>query len=89
MIGYGVDWNAPRYPFVIPTLLYRKLLQPIWSVLSWFWKTPYHFFFDDGVLTETATATMVTMRQFTTKVLQDAQRETFEPDLRIDDDEFI
>ena len=30
MTGYGVDMDAPRYPFVIPTLLFRPL-RPIWK----------------------------------------------------------
>lgn len=35
MIGYGVDPDAPRYPFVIPTLLFRPF-RPIWKpALAW------------------------------------------------------
>jgi hypothetical protein len=35
MIGYGVDPEAPRYPFVIPTLLFRPL-RSVWKpVLKW------------------------------------------------------
>lgn len=30
MIGYGVDPNAPRFPFVIPTLLLRPF-KPVWE----------------------------------------------------------
>lgn len=30
MIGYGVNPDAPRYPFVIPTLLFRPL-RPVWK----------------------------------------------------------
>lgn len=30
MEGYGVDPDAPRYPFVIPTMLFRPL-RPIWK----------------------------------------------------------
>jgi hypothetical protein len=35
MKGYGVNPDAPRYPFVIPTLLFRPL-RPIWRpALKW------------------------------------------------------
>jgi hypothetical protein len=35
MVGYGVNPDAPRYPFVIPTLLFRPL-RPVWKpVLKW------------------------------------------------------
>lgn len=35
MVGYGVDFDAPRYPFVIPTLLFRPF-RPIWKpVVEW------------------------------------------------------
>jgi hypothetical protein len=35
MKGYGVDPDAPRYPFVIPTLFFRPL-RPIWKpALKW------------------------------------------------------
>ena len=30
MVGFGVNPDAPRYPFVIPTLLFRPL-RPIWK----------------------------------------------------------
>ncbi|KAK4974810.1 hypothetical protein LTR28_009854 [Elasticomyces elasticus] len=38
MVGYGVDENAPRYPFVIPTLLFRPfevLWRPVLNLLAW------------------------------------------------------
>lgn len=35
MVGYGVDPDAPRYPFVIPTLAFRPL-RPVWRpVINW------------------------------------------------------
>jgi hypothetical protein len=35
MVGYGVNPDAPRYPFVIPTLLFRPL-RPVWKpALKW------------------------------------------------------
>lgn len=38
MRGYGVDPNAPRFPLVIPTLLFRPfqhLWRPIFASLAW------------------------------------------------------
>ncbi|KAI7360331.1 hypothetical protein KC354_g8962 [Hortaea werneckii] len=29
MVGYGVDYDAPRFPFVLPTLVFRPL-KPLW-----------------------------------------------------------
>ena len=35
MVGFGINPDAPRYPFVIPTLLFRPL-RPVWKpVLQW------------------------------------------------------
>ncbi|KAM0721206.1 hypothetical protein Q7P37_003493 [Cladosporium fusiforme] len=35
MVGYGVDPDAPRYPFVIPTLFFRPF-RPIWKpIVEW------------------------------------------------------
>ena len=34
MVGFGVDENAPRYPFVLPTLFYRNLERP-WNLVLW------------------------------------------------------
>lgn len=35
MVGFGVNPDAPRYPFVIPTLLFRPL-RPLWEpCLKW------------------------------------------------------
>jgi hypothetical protein len=35
MVGFGVNPDAPEYPFVIPTLLFRPL-RPVWKpVLQW------------------------------------------------------
>jgi hypothetical protein len=31
--GYGITWNAPRYPYVIPTVLYRTIVKPWWGPL--------------------------------------------------------
>lgn len=39
MIGYGVDWHAPRMPFVTTTVLLKWPLQwvlgPFWTLLYW------------------------------------------------------
>lgn len=45
MVGYGVDMDAPVYPFVIPTLLFRPL-RPIWKpALKWAGKTSMEVFY--------------------------------------------
>lgn len=45
MIGYGVDMDAPVYPFVIPTLLFRPL-RPIWKpALKWVEATSMEVFY--------------------------------------------
>lgn len=39
MVGYGVDWNAPRMPHVTTTVLLKRPLQwalgPVWTLLYW------------------------------------------------------
>ena len=48
MHGYGVDPNAPRFPYVIPTLLFRPfkpMWQPILGVLAWCFGALYTFMF--------------------------------------------
>jgi hypothetical protein len=91
MKGFGVVWDAPRYPYVIPTLLFRTFLQPfwrpLWILLSWIGRAAYNCFFDGDASPASAT---VTARSFATKILQQAQ-ETFEPefDLSMNDDEVI
>ncbi|KAM0703222.1 hypothetical protein Q7P35_009160 [Cladosporium inversicolor] len=45
MVGFGVDMDAPVYPFVIPTLLFRPL-RPIWKpALKWAGKTSMEVFY--------------------------------------------
>jgi len=45
MRGFGVNPDAPQYPFVIPTLIFRPL-RPVWRpVLSWAkeaWMAGFH-----------------------------------------------
>lgn len=59
--GYGITWNAPRFPIVIPAVLYRNLIRPWWSpigaVLIWIWRTLYSCFLGiDEVKKRSATA---------------------------------
>jgi hypothetical protein len=46
---FSVNTNAPKYPFVIPTLVYRTLIQgwwvPISSFFSWIGATMWACFF--------------------------------------------
>ena len=95
MVGFGVDENAPRWPFVIPTLLYRNLLLPLpfWNPLcrlfAWAWRMLYDFFSEDEVSTARISATE-TVRKASTRMVQQARvKETFEPDIKISDDEVI
>jgi hypothetical protein len=45
MTGFGVDMDAPVYPFVIPTLLFRPL-RPIWKpALKWVGATSMEVFY--------------------------------------------
>lgn len=45
MTGYGVNPDAPRYPFVVPTLLFRPL-RPIWKpAFKWLGATSMEVFY--------------------------------------------
>ena len=44
MVGYGVDPDAPRMPFVTLTILSRPFL-PLWNALKWIWMVPYNALF--------------------------------------------
>ncbi|KAF2241551.1 hypothetical protein BU26DRAFT_440413 [Trematosphaeria pertusa] len=41
--GYGVTYDAPEFPFVIPTMTYRAFIKPWWiplfGFLAWGWRT--------------------------------------------------
>ncbi|KAF2473462.1 uncharacterized protein BDR25DRAFT_218840 [Lindgomyces ingoldianus] len=86
MHGFGVDWDAPCFPYVIPTVLYRKLLrpfcQPLWSFILWTWDT----LLGNQEVRKSAARTA---KSFTTRILNAHTQQTFEPDLRMDNDELI
>ncbi|KAF2107849.1 hypothetical protein BDV96DRAFT_288454 [Lophiotrema nucula] len=88
MKGFGVEWDAPQFPYVLPTMFYRKLLRPfwrpLWALLVWIWNATYNCFFEDDTVRETTTRTA---RHFASTAIRNHQ--TFEPDLRMSDDEFI
>lgn len=91
MVGYGVKYDAPIYPFVLPTLFYRNFIRawwrPLWGFLVWIYHTTYNYYWDDMVVkTATQTATMAA-RQFTRTVV--SQQETFEAAGSMYDDEII
>jgi hypothetical protein len=91
MIGYGVVRDAPRYPYVIPTLVYRNLVKPVWKPLRplvyGIWGFVYSLFFNEAASASTATTTA---GRFATKVVQTAHmRETLEPDIGFGADEVI
>jgi hypothetical protein len=84
MKGFGVDWDAPRFPLVIPTVLYRKLLQPIAQPVLWTWNSLFES--EDARRAATSTA-----RKVTTRIIQAHTQHTIdsEPVFRMDDDEVI
>lgn len=46
MVGYGVDLNAPEFPFVLPTLFFRPfgfVWRPALKWLSWATGVSYHY----------------------------------------------
>ena len=86
MKGFGVVFDAPRYPFVLPTLFYRKLIRtwwhPLWRFLTWSWN---YYWLEDG----TTNSATITASRVATRVLQQAT-ETFDySDLSMNDDEII
>jgi hypothetical protein len=85
MVGFGVDKNAPRYPFVIPTLLWRKVFKHIWGAFYCVWTLVHDLFFESE--TAGAKAATTTAASSATTVLH--ARQTFEPDLGFGADEFI
>ncbi|KAF2647582.1 hypothetical protein K491DRAFT_699541 [Lophiostoma macrostomum CBS 122681] len=100
MVGFGVDMDAPRYPYVLPTLLWRKCVKPVSAPVRWIWS----FFFQEegqeavrrrggagvgaGVPAMGTRTAEEFVRGFATKVLSQAQ-ETWEPELRMGDDEVV
>lgn len=98
MVGFGVAADAPRFPFVIPTLIYRNLQKPwslltwplklLWSTVGWIWDFLDADDADAEVVKRGATSTI---RKVTTTVLHQAQGTYDEPDFDygFGDDEFI
>ncbi|KAK4547619.1 hypothetical protein LTR36_000576 [Oleoguttula mirabilis] len=53
MVGYGVDMNAPRFPFVIPTLFFRPfkfIWEPASETLGWCSGLLFHSLFGDNAV---------------------------------------
>ena len=53
MVGFGVDMNAPEFPFVIPTLLLRPfkfLWKPIVDLLAWILNVLFEYLLGDTAL---------------------------------------
>ncbi|EMC92767.1 hypothetical protein BAUCODRAFT_27110 [Baudoinia panamericana UAMH 10762] len=56
MIGFGVDPDAPMFPFVIPTLLLRPfepMWRPVWEALAWCFGVAFHYAFGDSTYMDT------------------------------------
>ncbi|KAF2733039.1 hypothetical protein EJ04DRAFT_469061 [Polyplosphaeria fusca] len=87
---YGVYWDAPIFPFVLPTLLYRNTIRPFWrpfwALLTWIWRTASKSFFDDDVV---QSVTLKTARQFTRTVFAASQTADAEADFSMNDDELL
>lgn len=86
MVGFGVDPDAPRLPFVTVTLLGRPLRwlwRPILSALVWIWKCIYHVFTVDEIKRKAATRTA---KAFTARTFVG---EAMESELSMLDDEYL
>ncbi|KAF1947845.1 hypothetical protein EJ02DRAFT_6574 [Clathrospora elynae] len=99
---FSVNMNAPRYPFVIPTLIYRAFIKewwsPIYSFFSWIGATMWSCVFGFGDQTahtaghfirEGATSTVTSTGSW--RVSSDAAKVVEEAvwDVRIGDDEVL
>jgi hypothetical protein len=51
---YGVCPNAPQFPFVVPTMMYRNIIRPLYSCLTWLGTSMFGI--DETVHTTTASA---------------------------------
>lgn len=89
MVGFGVDRNAPRYPFVIPTLLYRKALYYPWEYILCPVGGFVYKLFSGNEAASVNTATSTTTRLASSVVHTAYMRETLEPDLGFGADEVI
>lgn len=91
MVGYGVNPNAPRLPFVTTTILFRPLAwlwRPILGVLQWVFESIYQALYEAVVEKENISSfqTMAeTVASYTTQVVQ----ATMEADYSIMDDDFV
>lgn len=92
MDGYGVRYDAPVYPFVLPTLFYRKLVRfwwrPLLASVTWLGNSAYEYCWanEEVVKRATQTATRV-VKQYTKTVA--SQHGTWEAGGSIFDDEVI
>jgi hypothetical protein len=91
MDGYGVRYDAPVYPFVLPTLFYRKFMKwwwkPVWGAVEWVGNSAYESYWaDDMAKVATEAATRV-VNQYTRTVM--SQQGTWEAGGSIFDDEVI
>ncbi|KAJ9649785.1 hypothetical protein H2199_000564 [Coniosporium tulheliwenetii] len=91
MVGYGVNSDAPRLPFVTTTILFRPLAwlwRPILGVFQWLFESIYQALYQAVVEEESVSSfqTMAeTMASYTTQVV----KATMEADFSIKDDEFV
>lgn len=92
MDGYGVKYNAPVYPFVLPTLFYRNFLKwwwtPVWRALGWVGNSAYECCWQNEELVKRATQTATRVVNQYTKTVA-SQHGTWEAGGSIFDDEVI
>ncbi|KAH7139395.1 hypothetical protein B0J11DRAFT_516704 [Dendryphion nanum] len=93
MVGYGVNPDAPDFPFVIPTMLYRWTLkpfkpfwEPLWNIIVWMLGGTYDFLFANE--TGTGHVAAATTQRMASKIVSQAT-ETLETVFSMDDDEVI
>lgn len=94
---FSVNMDAPRYPFVIPTLIYRNLIKawwlPLYSFLSWIWTAIFGF--DemsthtvlDGVRRAASSTTVKSAWRVSSQTVQ--ATEDFDWDLSMGDDQLV
>ena len=84
MKGYGVDWDAPRMPFVTANILSRPF-KPLWHLVKWSWATPYNAF-SAQPQPKAEEDPIVILRRLASTVLPQTMRPTWEADF---DDEVM
>ena len=93
MVGDGTNPDAPDFPFVIPTMMYRWTLkpsrsiwEPLWGIFMGMFNGVYDLFFADE--SHVRTAATATAQQVASKLMLETT-ETLESDFSMNDDEVV